>query len=217
MANLTSQANRLNDIEINNNKPVTGQVFRRIGSNVNYLLDYLGITNGASLAGPSTGLNVFSPVQNFSYNYTFNAGDIGVDRQIFTFTGGGDRPLCFFNRTGDGFSTGKIKANPIQIVSGFAQVNDHAVPSTQYPIFDLAYRMAQIFGGTQIVSGSVTSPYIIIKVNGTEAARIASAGTITIQQFREITHAPSGTNSVTVRILGSYTANISGSYEYVAL
>ena len=46
MANLPTVANRLNDIEISSNGPQTESLWRRVGSNVNFLLDFLGVVNG---------------------------------------------------------------------------------------------------------------------------------------------------------------------------
>ena len=101
MADLVSIAQRLNDVEINNNAPVSSQTFRRVGSDINYLLDYLGVTNGATIGGPVTGLNVFSPVQSVSYSLTLTNTNRNTDVTLFTFTGGGDRPLRFFKRSSD--------------------------------------------------------------------------------------------------------------------
>ena len=81
MADLISQANRLNDVEINNNAPVSSQTMRRVGSDINYLLDYLGIDNGDTIGGPVTGLNVFSPIQTLTFSRTFTAADIGIDQR----------------------------------------------------------------------------------------------------------------------------------------
>ena len=50
MADLPSQANRMNDIEITANAAATESVFRRIGSNLNFLLDFLGVSNGSTSA-----------------------------------------------------------------------------------------------------------------------------------------------------------------------
>lgn len=50
MADLPTEAQRLNDTEISNNAPVTTTLFQRIGSNINFLLDFLGISNGETAA-----------------------------------------------------------------------------------------------------------------------------------------------------------------------
>ena len=48
MADLPIAANRMNDVEITGNAPVTQNVMQKIGSNLNYLLQYLNISNGAT-------------------------------------------------------------------------------------------------------------------------------------------------------------------------
>lgn len=50
MADLPSIANRLNDIEISANAPLTESLLRKIGSDINLLLDFLGINNGETQA-----------------------------------------------------------------------------------------------------------------------------------------------------------------------
>jgi hypothetical protein len=73
MPNLISQANRLNDVEINNNKPVTSGVFRRIGSSVNFLLDLVGANDGDTATSGPLGTVLIPPqVISFSANIGFN-------------------------------------------------------------------------------------------------------------------------------------------------
>lgn len=55
MADLVSLANRLNDVEINQNQPVTTTTMQRIGSSINALLDFLGISNGTNTGGGTSG------------------------------------------------------------------------------------------------------------------------------------------------------------------
>lgn len=50
MADLPIIADRLNDTEISGNAPVTETLMRRIGSNINYLLDFLGVPDGSTSA-----------------------------------------------------------------------------------------------------------------------------------------------------------------------
>jgi hypothetical protein len=50
MADLPILADRVNDIEVAANAPVTETLMRRFGSNINYLLDFLGITDGSTTA-----------------------------------------------------------------------------------------------------------------------------------------------------------------------
>lgn len=58
MADLSPLADRLNDTEISANAPLTESLFRRFGSNINFLLDFLGISDGAT--APSGALNDLS-------------------------------------------------------------------------------------------------------------------------------------------------------------
>lgn len=48
MADLPSIADRVNDIEVAANAPLTESLFRKKGSDINLLLDFLGITDGST-------------------------------------------------------------------------------------------------------------------------------------------------------------------------
>lgn len=48
MADLLSIANRLNDIEIQNDAILSTTLNRRVGQNINYILDRLGVANGTT-------------------------------------------------------------------------------------------------------------------------------------------------------------------------
>lgn len=50
MANLPSIAQRINDIEVAANAPLTESLMRKKGSDINLLLDFLGITDGSTSA-----------------------------------------------------------------------------------------------------------------------------------------------------------------------
>jgi hypothetical protein len=218
MANLPSLAQRLNDIEINNNAPVSSQTNRRIGSDVNFLLDYLNVTDGQSVAGPSAGLNIFSPVQTISYSYTFSDADVNIPRVLYTFQGGGDRPLYFFKRDSqfrEQFAyVGGNNFFPVSLVNVPAQF-----PPYFQPVSFLLNSLNSIPGG----SGGLNSIIFLITVNGVEMGRTTRNGRApNLQQTREITHAPAGTNTLSVTLLQTFgnalpTLNVSGSFNYVAL
>ncbi len=57
MADLPSVTDRLNDVEVAANAPLTETLMRRFGSNINFLLDFLGIADGSTT--PSGDLNEF--------------------------------------------------------------------------------------------------------------------------------------------------------------
>lgn len=57
MADLPTLADRLNDVEVSADAPLTETFFRRVGSNINFLLDFLGVTDGAT--SPSGDLQEF--------------------------------------------------------------------------------------------------------------------------------------------------------------
>lgn len=199
MANLTSIAQRLNDVEINNNAPVSSQTQRRVGSDINYLLDYLGIINGATIGGPITGLNVFSPVQSVSYSATYTNAGLGTPVSLFTFQGGNDRPLKFFKRTG---------------------ALDIAGQDNLLPIYELLNLLATASTNT-VTAGSTV---YIVTVNGIEAGRTtrnAGLGIFTTSPTysKEITHAVAGTNTVAVNKVAATLTNttVTSSFEFVAL
>lgn len=50
MADLPTIADRLNDIEISASAPVTETLWRRFGSNINFILDFLGVSDGDTTA-----------------------------------------------------------------------------------------------------------------------------------------------------------------------
>jgi len=55
MADLTPFADRMNDVEIQANAGLSETLMRRLGSNINFLLDFLGVSDGATT--PSGSLN----------------------------------------------------------------------------------------------------------------------------------------------------------------
>lgn len=48
MADLSPFADRMEDTEIGANKPLTQTLFNKFGQNINFLLDFLGVTDGAT-------------------------------------------------------------------------------------------------------------------------------------------------------------------------
>lgn len=74
MALLPNLAKRLNDIEISSSAPITESLMRKFGSNVNLLLDFLGINDDSSTAtGDLSDLvNALSIVSNHTMNLLYN-------------------------------------------------------------------------------------------------------------------------------------------------
>lgn len=218
MADLVSLAQRLNDVEINNDAPVSSQTFRRVGSDINFLLDYLGIDNGDTLGGPTTGLNVFSAVQSFSYSYTFTSADFNVPKTLFTFEGGGDRPLQFFQRSTGNFRIAEAQQSfDTSNAANVSELTTIRTPGVFLPCWNLLYQLHSSYTN----SVSIGSPIFTVHCNGVEMGRTIrqTAPLVTIQYSREITHAPSGTNTVTVTLNAPTIAStaVSSSLEYVAL
>jgi len=105
MPNLISQANRLNDVEINNNKPVTSGVFRRIGSSVNFLLDLVGANDGDTATTGPLGTLLTSPeIIFFSANVGVSFLATNVPLDLFTFSGNTERHTSWVRKNGSGFS-----------------------------------------------------------------------------------------------------------------
>lgn len=207
MADLPSIAQRLNDIEINNNAPVSSQTFRRKGSTINYILDFLGINNGSTLSGPNSGLNIFSAPQSFSYSFTFTNANAGQTINLFTFQGGGNRPLYFFRRSNNFTDT-------VDSLDLFPSALNRPPDAFQYPIF---YLLSFLAANTNGVGASGT-PVFIVYCNGIEMGRTVKGQPT--QYSKEITHSPAGTNTVSVlmaQALVSGTVPVSNSLEYVAL
>jgi hypothetical protein len=206
VANLTSLAQRLNDVEIDNNAPVSSQTFRRIGSDINYMLDYLGIDDGEALAGALTGLNVFSAPETFSYSYTFTNTDVGVPKTLFTFKGGGNRPLMF-HRLSSGFGAPPLNYNFTTDASS-EQLYRH-------PVLNLLLQLS-----TANSAAAIGQPICIIKCNAVEMARVTAGLPRVIQYSREINFAPAGVNTLTVTISNNLVASLPVSQStttYVAL
>lgn len=70
MADLPTVTDHLNDIEIAANAPLTETLMRRLGSNINYLLDFLGIADGTTDPGSAAGLSDFFAAVNTINNHT---------------------------------------------------------------------------------------------------------------------------------------------------
>lgn len=71
MADLPSVTDRLNDTEIAANAPLTETLMRRVGSNINFLLDFLGISDGET--SPSGDLNEFIAALTLMGTHTMDA------------------------------------------------------------------------------------------------------------------------------------------------
>lgn len=215
MANLPTVGQRLNDVEINNNKPVTSQLFRRIGSNINYLLDFLSITDGSLTPGGGT-FNQFSSPQSLSYSYTFTNADLNNPITLFTFSGAGDRPLYYYKDNGSGFSSaGNTGTSPLRTLPD--SYHNRFAPSLN-PVWDVAYQLAAANVGG---AGSVVA--FEVKVNGVVFARTVtntSSAVDSIEYFSEITQAPTGTNTVTATLKVASlpsSISISSAFRCVAL
>lgn len=215
MANLPTIGQRLNDVEINNNKPVASQVFRRIGSNINFLLDFLSITDGSSSPGGGA-FNQFSSPQSLTYSHTFTNADLNNPITLFTFEGADDRPLYFYKDNGSGFANaGTTGTTPLRTLPD--AYHYRFAPSVN-PIWEIAYNLANAN-----VGGAGNAVAFEIKVNGVNFARTITNTSTTvdaIEYFSEITQAPSGTHTVTATLkvasLPSPIA-ISSSFRCVAL
>ncbi len=70
MADLPTVADRLNDTEITANAPLTETLMRRIGSNINFLLDFLGVTDGETT--PSGALNDLAQAVELANTHTMD-------------------------------------------------------------------------------------------------------------------------------------------------
>lgn len=199
MADLVSIAQRLNDVEINNNAPVSSQTFRRVGSDINYLLDLVGANNGDTNPTGPLG-TILRDVATVTYSYTVLNSPIGVDTTIFTFVGGGDRPFAFFKRSSNLEIAG---SGPFEFKPIFEMLSALAAPVTTISSLGVVYevKINSILVGTVGRNTGGTSPLNVLSYS------------------REIHLAPSGTNTVTIRRLQvtSATPTVSSSFEYVAL
>ena len=193
MANLTSQANRMNDVEINNNKPVSSSVFRRIGSNVNYLLDFLGVTDGATSTTSPLG-TISQAKTTLSYSLSLDNSVIGTARSLFTFNGGDERVIRYY-ATSDGVAIyGSDDMKPIKIIADYlSSFNQGGVGA-----FGLLYTI-------QLDSFTVCS------------ITVGLYGEKNTTQIREITVVPSGSHTVkiTKHTTTTNTPNITGSLSYI--
>jgi len=89
MADLPSIAQRINDIQVAANAPITESTQRTLGSDINFLLDFLGITNGeTSTSGIiSEFISALDTIRNHTMNLEFThpgsgAHNIGTYTQI---------------------------------------------------------------------------------------------------------------------------------------
>lgn len=83
MADLSPFADRLNDVEINNNAPVTSTLMRRLGQNINFLLDLLNITDGSNTPSGG-GFTEYTTAGAHSF-----VVDPGLNRIYYVLVGGG--------------------------------------------------------------------------------------------------------------------------------
>ena len=70
MANLPTLADRLEDLEVGANKPLTESLFRKFGSNINFLLDFLGVSDGET--SPSGDIQDLANAINIISNHTMS-------------------------------------------------------------------------------------------------------------------------------------------------
>ena len=90
MADLPTLADRVNDVEVSANAPITEALHRKYGSNINFLLDFLGVTDGET--SPSGSLNDLAQAVETAANHTMDSqlvianGAGNAVRTIGTFT-----------------------------------------------------------------------------------------------------------------------------------
>lgn len=219
MANLTSIAQRLNDVEINNNAPVSSQTQRRVASSVNFLLDLVGAVDSATSTTGALG-TILTPTQSISFSKAFGPADIGIDVPLFTYQGGGDRPIKFYVPD-NGFCLAEIEHQnfllpPQQVLASAERVNFYSISKFNYnPLLSVLYQLATIPNGT---SGIFT-----VKVNGIlmgTAARSTSFGPdpkITLS--RDIIISPTGVNTLTVNspTFTNMASPVVGNFNYIYL
>lgn len=97
MADLPNFADRVNDVEVSANAPITESLHRKYGSNINFLLDFLGISDGET--SPSGGLSDLATAVDLISNHTldlqlqFTAVQPATDFVIGTYN-----PIQFVNQ-----------------------------------------------------------------------------------------------------------------------
>jgi hypothetical protein len=221
MPNLISQANRLNDFEINNNKPITSGLLRRFGSSVNFLLDLVGANDGDTATSGDLSL-ILRPPEVITFSKTFTAADIGIDVPLFSYEGGGARPLKFY-QTSSGFSLPEVSfprkiQRFNQTVSTSADWFDAYTPlpnSTINPFLFVLYQLGTLAGST----GTWT-----VKVNGITfgTARRNTSSIVGVNPLitidRDIIISPTGTNTLTVNTpAGTSSVTVAGTFTSVVL
>lgn len=215
MANLPSIAQRLNDVEINNNAPVSSQTMRRVGSDINYLLDLVGANNGDTNPTGPLG-TILQPTQNISFSTTIVSAQNNTDVPIFSFTGGGDRPLRWWIPS-SGFEAPSARlsfdTSNLATIDTFYVTVPNSLP--------ILYILNQIY--TSAIGAGAAGSLMRVKINGVTAGTVSMvfSQNRSISYNREITIAPTGVHTVYVRpeftsFSIALNANISGSFKAVA-
>lgn len=198
MANLTSIAQRLNDVEINNNAPVSSQTNRRIGSSINYLLDLLNITDGTS--GGSSGAlgDLALPAQTLSFSVSITPGFSGTPVTLFNFTGSSTRHLSWVQENGSNFSIDQV-------------------PVLTQPYRGLPGRLLRMLQRSG-AGGTYPGGNWKITVAGVDAAILTNnGGGFQFSEVITLDSAPSGTHTVALVCTGSggivTTSNFSATFK----
>lgn len=189
MANLTSQANRLTDVEINNNKPVTSQVFRRLGSSVNFLLDTVGATNGATSIAGGLG-DLLTAEENLSFTLSYSNPTSGSTFNLFNFQGSTTRALLWYKKS-SGFSEPISKAVGVLGLSGLGSFGLNG------PGMEIIY---DLFG-----NGLATGNWDL-RCNGVTITEYRPTATNIFNVVRDLVIVPSGTNTLSAVYVGGTTA-----------
>lgn len=96
MADLPVLADRVNDIEVSANAPITESLHRKYGSNINYLLDFLGVSDGDTT--PSGALSDFSQALELVNSHTMSLEASTTTTATGVFNVGTFNKINFINR-----------------------------------------------------------------------------------------------------------------------
>ena len=199
MADLPTIAQRLNDVEINNNAPVTSQTNRRIGSSINFLLDFLGVANGETTAAGALG-KVGEAKQTITWAVTPQVIPAGGFITLFTFTGDNDRHISWVKKA-SGFNN--IVYTPNVNIEGGGFVNG--------PNFDPFFHVLQMFQTMIGIGGQPFANTIDLRVNGVSVQTLKMplvGGEGVVTQTRSAQCAPAGVNTVTAHNMRTFNLTL---------
>lgn len=190
MPNLISQANRLNDVEINNNKPVTSGVFRRIGSSINFLLDLVGANDGDTSSGGGLG-DILQAEQTLSFTLSYSNPTSGTSFTLFNFQGSATRPIMWYKKS-SGFS------EPISKQIGVIGFNGLGAFGFNGPAISII--------NDTVAANPPSAGNWDLRVNGVTIAEYRPSATNIFNPVRDITIAPAGTNTLALVYVGGSSA-----------